>query len=101
MRSPDEYGREMRHTRTFGVCPGCGLVLMDRTSLRSTNIVSVGWEADEDGLNGVLEVEFKHGIIYQYTDVPEHAYKALLFAPSPGKYLLDTIAPSYDGQRIE
>ena len=93
--------RELRQTRDFHCCPGCGLLIMDRAGIKSTNIVSVGWEQDEAGINGLLEVEFKQGVVYQYTDVPEFIYKALLFAPSPGKYLLQNIAEVYDGQRIE
>lgn len=90
------------HTRFFHCCPGCGLLTMDRASVRSSNIVSVGWEADEEGGgNGILEVEFKAGVIYQYTDVPEATYRGLIGAASPGKYLLQNIVDAYDGQRIE
>lgn len=75
---------------------------MDRTGVRSTNIVSVGWEADEDNpAGGILEVEFKQGVVYQYDDVPEWVYKGLIFAASPGKYFNQHIAEAYDGQRIE
>lgn len=82
-------------------CPGCGLTIMDRTGVRSSNIVSVGWEADEDGVNGILEVEFKQGVVYQYTDVPKFVFEQLIFSGSPGKYLLTSIVDAYDGQRIE
>ena len=75
---------------------------MDRTGVRSSNIVAVGWEADEEGGgNGTLEVEFKAGIVYQYVDVPEWVYSAFLHSQSPGKYLLQNIANDYEGQRIE
>lgn len=89
--------REARHLR----CPGCNLVLMNRTGVKSSNIVAVGWERDEDAQDGILEVEFKGGIVYQYDAVPEWIYQGLLFAESPGRYLLTSIAPAYNGQRIE
>lgn len=82
-------------------CPGCNLTLMDRAGVRSSNVIAVGWEPDEEGGNGTLEVEFKQGIVYQYTDVPEWVYKDFLYAASPGKYLLANIVEAYDGQRIE
>lgn len=89
--------RESHHT-----CPGCGLILMERAGVRSTNIVSVGWEADDEGsITGTLEVEFKKGVVYQYTDVPESTYKELVFARSPGQFLLQNIVDAFDGQRIE
>lgn len=73
---------------------------MDRTAVRSTNIIAAGWEQDQDSDTGTLEVEFKQGIVYQYADVPEWVYKGLVFAQSPGKYFNQNILDAYDGQRI-
>ena len=92
----------LRETRSPLKCPGCNLVLMDRHGVRSSNVVAVGWEADEEGAAlGTLEVEFKAGIVYQYTDVPEWVYNEFLYAPSPGKFLLQNIVEAFQGQRIE
>ena len=75
---------------------------MDRTNLRSANLVAVGWEPNEnDELNGTLEVEFRRGVVYQYTDIPKHTYEGLLYAQSVGSYFKSNIADHYDGQRIE
>jgi hypothetical protein len=48
---------------------------MERIPIDSTSIASVGYEG------GTLEVEFVSGRVYQYFDVPEHAYDALMSAP--------------------
>ena len=80
-------------------CPKCGLLML-RNSLQSSNLVSAGWEADQDADTGTLEVEFKRGVIYQYTDVPSQVYNDLMFAQSPGRFLLTMIEGSYESQRI-
>lgn len=74
---------------------------MLRNQVDSSNVVAVGWTRDEDSVNGVMEVEFKGGVVYQYSDVPEWVYQGLMFAPSPGRYLLKSIVDVFDGQRIE
>jgi len=51
---------------------------MERQSVSSSRLVSVGYDTE----NKVLEVEFKHGGIYQYNDVPEKIYNDLMKALS-------------------
>jgi hypothetical protein len=55
---------------------------MNRTPVSSSNLASVGYDAE----NMVLEIEFHSGGIYQYFNVPESKYEALLKADSHGKY---------------
>lgn len=55
---------------------------MKRQSLDSSNLASVGYDAE----NEILEVEFKHGGVYQYFDVPMHVYEELMDAASHGVY---------------
>ncbi|TDM54183.1 KTSC domain-containing protein [Aliivibrio fischeri] len=55
---------------------------MERTTVSSSNLVSVGYDSD----SMTLEVEFNNGI-YQYYDVPEYIYDELMNAPSVGSYL--------------
>lgn len=43
---------------------------MKRQSVESSNLASIGYDAE----NEILEVEFKHGGVYQYFDVPENVY---------------------------
>jgi hypothetical protein len=56
--------------------------LMNRTPLSSSNLRSVGY----DTASATLEVEFRHGGVYQYFDVPGSQYAALLSAHSHGSY---------------
>lgn len=55
---------------------------MDRESVSSSLLNSVGYDPDEQ----VLEVELQDGNIYQYTDVPEETYHGLMDADSLGRY---------------
>ena len=55
---------------------------MQRKSVESSNLASVGYDSSEQ----TLEVQFKHGGIYQYTSVPESIYNGLMNASSHGKY---------------
>ena len=54
---------------------------MNRKSVSSSRISSVGWE------NNILEVEFKNGKIYQYFDVSNNEYQNFLNSPSLGSAL--------------
>lgn len=69
---------------------------MKRESVESSNLASVGYDAN----NNVLEVEFKHGGVYQYTDVPQSVYEELMNAESHGKYFAANIRNDYEFQKI-
>jgi len=53
---------------------------MERQSVSSSNLLSVGFEA------GILEIEFHDFAVYQYYDVPESIFDGLMNAESHGKY---------------
>jgi len=55
---------------------------MNRVPVSSTNLLSVGYDADSN----VLEIEFQNGSIYQYFNVPAKIYSGLTSAASPGRY---------------
>ena len=55
---------------------------MNRTPVTSSNLKSVGYDA----ASSTLEVEFLHGGIYQYSNVPESRYSGLMGASSHGEY---------------
>lgn len=55
---------------------------MKRQSIESSNLASIGYDSE----NEILEVEFKHGGVYQYFDVPENVYEELIDASSHGQY---------------
>jgi len=53
---------------------------MDREQVESRSIRSIGYELRSD----TLEIEFKHGGVYQYFGVPLGDYEKLMSAPSKG-----------------
>ncbi|MEZ4817538.1 MAG: KTSC domain-containing protein [Flavobacteriaceae bacterium] len=55
---------------------------MERQSVESSNLASIGYDA----YNEILEIEFNHGGVYQYFDVPENVYEELMNASSHGQY---------------
>jgi len=55
---------------------------MERQSVKSSNLTSIEYDTE----NEILEIEFNHGGIYQYFDVPENFYEELMNASSHGKY---------------
>ena len=64
---------------------------MNRMPVISSNIASVGYDAN----TMTLEVEFTKGSVYQYFDVPEAEYHALVNASSVGTYLNQSIKRNY------
>lgn len=58
------------------------LETMKRQAVSSSNIASIGY----DETTSTLEIEFNHGGIYQYFDVPIREYQGLINADSKGKY---------------
>jgi KTSC domain-containing protein len=68
---------------------------MHRFPVDSSNIASAGFE------NGTLEVEFRSGHLYAYTEVPEHVYTALIGADSPGRHLAREVIGKYQHVRLK
>ena len=55
---------------------------MNRESVRSSNLRSVGY----DGWTGTLEIEFRSGGVYRYSNVPGERYERLMRASSKGGF---------------
>jgi hypothetical protein len=53
---------------------------MERTPISSSHLSSIGHDAE----SGTLEVEFKNGQVYSYTNVPRSAFHQILALPSSG-----------------
>jgi hypothetical protein len=71
---------------------------MERKEVTSTSIKSVGY----DPATQTLEVEFKpKGRLYQYANVPEKEYSALLNAPSKGRYFNQYLKDFYPTKRLD
>jgi KTSC domain len=60
---------------------------MNRISVSSSNLASVGY----DQTTQMLEIEFLHGGIYQYSGVPSSVYDGLMTADSHGSYFITTL----------
>ena len=69
---------------------------MVRERVESSSVRSVGYGRDA----GILEVEFASGGVYQYMDVPEAEYLALLAAPSKGKHVNGNVKTRYSFRRV-
>jgi len=67
---------------------------MRRRSVNSSSVQSVGWS------DGTLELEYVSGDVYQYYEVPQPTYAALLAAPSIGAYVNKHIKPLYDCREV-
>lgn len=70
---------------------------MKRERVESSNLASVGYDAESQ----ILEIEFKHGGIYQYSFVPQSVYKGLMGADSHGKYFSSHIKNSFNYKHIK
>ena len=69
---------------------------MNRTPVTSSNVVAVGYDVN----TMTLEVEFKHGSIYEYFDVPEVVYQEFMTADSVGTYLNQNIKKNHRYTKI-
>ena len=69
---------------------------MKRLSVESSNLASIGYDADDN----ILEIEFNHGGIYQYFNVPSEVYEELMNADSHVKYFAANIKNDYDYIKI-
>jgi len=70
--------------------------MMKRQKVSSSNLASIGYDAD----NQILEIEFNHGGVYQYYDVPGDVYDDLMNADSHGKYFAAYIKNDYEYQKM-
>lgn len=70
---------------------------MKRQSVESSNLASVGY----DEAKQILEIEFNHGAIYQYHDVPSDVFDELMDAESHGRYFVHNIKDDYEFNRLK
>jgi KTSC domain len=69
---------------------------MERYSVASSNIASVGYDPDTE----TLEVEFLNGSIYQYFNVPQNMYDKMMKDGSKGRFLNTYIKNAYPYSRV-
>lgn len=63
----------------------------------SSQINEVGYDPQTQ----ILQVRFRGGQLYRYTDVPEEIYSGLMGSPSRGQYFASTIRDAFAYQRVE
>jgi hypothetical protein len=69
---------------------------MERIALRSRDLAIAGY----DRASSTLEITFRSGGVYHYRDVPEEVFRALLAAPSQGRFFHEQILDRYPHSRI-
>jgi len=69
---------------------------MDRIFVQSTNVTAIGYDEPSQ----TLEVEFNTGSIYQYYNVPQHLYDALMQASSKGQFINAYIKNAHSFSRV-
>jgi KTSC domain len=69
---------------------------MEMIPVSSTSVAAVGYADDSQ----TLQIEFLNGTRYQYFDVPEHVFDALIAADSPGGYLAANIKGVYRYSKV-
>ncbi|MGW6914735.1 KTSC domain-containing protein [Kitasatospora sp. NPDC054939] len=69
---------------------------MHRTPVESSVLRSVG----HDPARLILELEFTGGHVYRYARVPAAVHRALLAAPSHGRYFNAAIRDRYAYRRV-
>jgi len=69
---------------------------MERTPVTSSNLRSVGYDADSQ----ILEVEFMSGDVYAYSGVPQSEHDALMGASTHGGYFSANIRNKYPYEKL-
>ena len=69
---------------------------IQRVNVSSSNIASVGYDKEKQ----ILEIEFQHGAVFQYLDVPKEVYDGLMQAASIGSYFMYNIKNEFKYQKI-
>jgi len=65
--------------------------------VKSSYIQEVGYDTETKK----LQVEFKNGSKWQYNEVPESAYVAMLLAESTGKFFASEIKGVFGARKLE
>lgn len=69
---------------------------MQRTLVESSNVVSIGYDAETE----TLEVEFHSGNVYQYRDVPEVVFRDFMSTSSKGRFFSQDIRGQYPHSQV-
>ncbi|WIY05724.1 KTSC domain-containing protein [Amycolatopsis mongoliensis] len=70
---------------------------MHRQAVSSSTIASIGYDREEH----VLEIEFVNESVYRYRLVPESVHRALMGAPSLGRFFNSRIRDRYPTEQVD
>jgi hypothetical protein len=70
---------------------------MKKTNVTSSNIDSIGY----DEKSKTLEIEFKKGGIYQYSNVPKELFTSLMKASSHGRFFHAKIKDRFPTTKVK
>jgi hypothetical protein len=70
---------------------------MKRQPIESSTVRAIGY----DPATGVLEVEFLHGLVYEYAAVSKEVHSAFMAASSKGSFFHTEIKGAYDYKKVE
>ena len=71
-------------------------ILMERIATNSRDIAIIGY----DKKTATLEITFRSGGVYHYSQVPEDVYQKLMSAPSQGTFFSEKIKNQYPYKKI-
>ena len=75
---------------------------MERIAVTSSNIKSIGFQNNFDATElGTLEVEFRGGATYQYSNVPTRTHRELMESESKGKFMHANVRDKFATVRLE
>jgi len=69
---------------------------MEREYVNSSMLTCFGYDAD----NSTLEVEFKNGVVWQYSGVAENVYHDMKNSASAGKFFHANIKGQYAESQV-
>lgn len=69
--------------------------------VESSNLSAVSWGGEGDGSTGSLDVEFKSGAIWRYSEVSRERFDALMKADSKGRYFAREIKPKHKARQVD
>jgi hypothetical protein len=71
-------------------------ILVERKSVKSVILRSVGYDENSK----ILEIEFKKGLVYQYSGVPPKVYADLMHSGEMGKYFSEKVRPRFHTKQV-
>ena len=73
-----------------------GPIGIQRVSVSSSAVNSIGY----DGSNQTLQIEFVGGEVYEYKGVPPDVHRAMMAAPSKGKFFHRSVKNQYRARQV-